>query len=564
MGKVILKVLFVVATLCFTKGVADAGGKAYWQENGVCVCESTFAGGRDALDIVSDSCGGAIVVWSDNRGSQDKVCVQRIDSIGNILWGTGGVIVGTGGVYTDFKPKAVTDQKNGLIVTWVCEDAGYAARVDSAGTKMWQTTIRGPLGYGNTVDYPVIVGDGAGGAVIAWIEQYFTGMNLDSTFLRVQRVGADGTIRWDNDGVNITDSTCYHHLRMINDGPKGVVLSRSHSKSGNMDNYVQYIDSSGVLLWNAAGVPVCTSQGDQGTGFLVPSHCGWITTWMDGRRGDYDVYSQRIDTCGNSLWDINGIPVSLADSIQSVHGCISDGAGGNIAVWVDHRNGKDIEDIYTQRISNNGTLVWVQDGIFIVTADTGNSSYVAVSLTSDLQHGTVLSWKDHRAGNWDIYAQRVDSLGALQWGDSALGVGTRVENEKWGPVITTDGKGGGIVAWATNIGPKGYVYVQRINDDTTGVQEKRVTRTQGGVLIAQPNPFLRKTVISYHMPAVSGRSETTTDYRSRATLEIHDLAGRLLEVSCDGIVGENLSPGIYFARSGEYKPIKLTKIGGVP
>jgi len=78
---------------------------------------------------------------------------------------------------------------------------------------------------------------------------------------------------------------------------------------------------------------------------------------------------------------------------------VSDGAGGAISTWVDTRNGA--QDIYAQRIDMNGVLQWAVDGIAICNAA---SDQYSPRLVSDGSGGVIVTWYDNRSGDYDIYA----------------------------------------------------------------------------------------------------------------------------------------------------------------
>jgi hypothetical protein len=58
-----------------------------------------------------------------------------------------------------------------------------------------------------------------------------------------------------------------------------------------------------------------------------------------------------------AAWVLDGTPVATAPDNQFGSGIASDGAGGAIIVWQDHRLGSP--DIYAQRIDASGTPLWV-------------------------------------------------------------------------------------------------------------------------------------------------------------------------------------------------------------
>ena len=62
------------------------------------------------------------------------------------------------------------------------------------------------------------------------------------------------------------------------------------------------------------------------------------------------------------------VPICTALEEQSLPAIASDGAGGAIITWHDTRGG-DERDIYAQRVSFSGEVLWTADGVAICTAD---------------------------------------------------------------------------------------------------------------------------------------------------------------------------------------------------
>ena len=95
---------------------------------------------------------------------------------------------------------------------------------------------------------------------------------------------------------------------------------------------------------------------------------GAIIAWEDGRNGTgtNDIYAQRIDENGIAQWTTDGIPVCTDQSIQNETAICSDGNGGAIIVWTDYRTSGSA--IYGQRINSDGEVQWIADGKYIFAA----------------------------------------------------------------------------------------------------------------------------------------------------------------------------------------------------
>ncbi|MBL0181613.1 MAG: hypothetical protein IPP96_04635 [Chitinophagaceae bacterium] len=161
---------------------------------------------------------------------------------------------------------------------------------------------------------------------------------------------------------------------------------------------------------------------------------------------------------------INNAVCNFAGSQTNVQ-IVSDGAGGAICTWVDTRNGA--QDIYAQRMNANGSLLWNVDGIAICNAV---SDQYSPRLVSDAAGGAIIAWYDNRAGNYDIYAQRINAVGVVQWASDGVAITTQPGNQNAHQLIT-DGSGGAIIVWSDGAGggPNADIVAQRINGAGTAL-----------------------------------------------------------------------------------------------
>jgi hypothetical protein len=136
-------------------------------------------------------------------------------------------------------------------------------------------------------------------------------------------------------------------------------------------------------------------------------------------------------------------PICKAVNNQIIPQIISDGIDGTIIVWADKRGGE--WDIYAQRINAAGVVQWTENGVAICTA--ANSQFDP-KLVSDGEGGAIITWYDSRNGdtNPDIYSQRISAAGVVQWTANGVAICT-ASNFQWQQVITIDGAGGAIIAW---------------------------------------------------------------------------------------------------------------------
>ncbi len=158
-------------------------------------------------------------------------------------------------------------------------------------------------------------------------------------------------------------------------------------------------------------------------------------------------------------WEPDGVPLCAAPATQESVSIASDGAGGAIVVWWDLRAGNF--DVYAQRVDASGNARWGTDGVAICTVSSGD---YYPCITADGAGGAIIAWKDLRSGvGYDIRAQRIDADGNVEWTANGVLVCGAVLNQSR-PAIVADGTGGAIVTWHDyRTGTNGDIYAQRVN-----------------------------------------------------------------------------------------------------
>jgi len=278
---------------------------------------------------------------------------------------------------------------------------------------------------------------------------------LCALIIAVPSVWAD----WVQDGVALCTATGYQQAPTIaSDGAGGAIVTWQDYRSGsNYDIYAQRVDASGAVQWTADGVALCTATGDQEYPTIASDGAGGaIVTWGDTRSGNYDIYAQRVDASGVVQWTTDGVVLCTKGSAEPT--IASDGAGGAIVTWNDYRSGSN-DDIYAQRVNASGTVEWAADGIPLCTA-TGNQHWP--TSVSDGAGGAIVTWDDGRGRDDHIYAQRVNASGVVQWAADGVALCT-AGGIQWWPKIISDGAGGAIVTWYDERGGKNDIYAQRVD-----------------------------------------------------------------------------------------------------
>lgn len=321
---------------------------------------------------------------------------------------------------------------------------------------------------------PLMVRDGAGGTIIVWED-----LRNGSLDLFAQRVASDGRVLWNGTaGVPVCIATgVQQHPDILADGMGGVFIVWEDGRGTDMDIFAQRLDSNGVAQWAPNGVPVCITTWQQVYPRLATDNAGGvIVVWQDSRNLGYDVFAQRMSGAGTRMWAPSGVAVCSIEHTHLLPRVVSDGRGGAIVVWEEGRSYISQRDIYAQRISASGGLLWPALGVGICTAFNTQQSPQVVS---DGNGGAIIAWQDSRsnANTSDIYAQRIDSTGQMLWTVNGAAVCT-APGLQHAPRLVADHTAASWLCWIDERGMSPAVFAQSLTHD--GVARW----TSGGVNVA--------------------------------------------------------------------------------
>ncbi len=245
----------------------------------------------------------------------------------------------------------------------------------------------------------------------------------------------------------------------------------------------------------AINTPVCTANNFQGFLAAAPDSCGGvITAWQDARGtgGDTLVYIQRVDFFGQARWTPGGFPVApVSPGAQGPPSICPDGAGGAFVAWGEQRLATQAHDVYIQHVLASGITdpAWPVDGIAL-TAIPGQQWYPEV--VADGAGGAIAAWSDER-GNVDyrpdLYAQRISATGAILWAADGVPLVAEPGEQQvfhlgtvgmtYYHTLASDGGGGVIGVWRDLRTGRGVERAQRLAGPTGAPMW-----TPGGVVLA--------------------------------------------------------------------------------
>jgi flagellar hook capping protein FlgD len=464
--------------------------------------------------LVTDGDGGGVVVWQDGRVGAWDVYAQRVGAAGATDWVPGGVTVCKASG-AQMNPQGASDGAGGVIIAWQDGRPGaqgqdvYAQRVSVTGTAQWAAGGVSICGAVADQTLPVVVGDGQGGAVVAWVDERALGSDVYA-----QRINAWGVAQWGANGVALcTAAGVQGQLAIVTDGQRGAIVVWQDRRGGTGDIYARRVDESGVVQWAADGVALCAASGEQETPVAVVDQAGGaLVGWADARGAGRDVYAQRVNGAGVVQWAANGVGVCVAGGEQSAPALCGDGAGGALLAWQDARGGG--QDVYAQRVNGAGVAQWTADGVGVCTA---TADQVGPALAADPLGGAVVGWSDARTvgSGADIYVQHLTVGGGVQWTADGVRVCDAVGTQDLARVMA-DGVGGAAVVWRDyRNGATSDLYGQRV-DASGQVASQCLTKTtllaNTPVTASSPQNYYNMDQTDFYWCGVGVRSAAGSDW----------------------------------------------------
>jgi hypothetical protein len=279
----------------------SAEGKTVWKQNGIPV----YSGEGDQYDpaLISDGSGGFIVVWWDISTPDWNIFAQRIDSKGNTAWDSPIPVCTAQG--NQGGPTIVTDGNGGAFCVWsdyrndpnfYTKAQLYAQHIAADGATLWQKDGIPICKLSVNQQQANCVSDGADGFIVIWWDDRDIFADIYA-----QRVNIDGKILWNKTGVPVcTEGGVQQIPMLVSDGAGGAITYWLDYREDFGDTtedaiYAQRIDANGTPLWKENGVPVCDAGKEQITPRAVPAGVGnAIVVWSDARGKDYDIYIHRV------------------------------------------------------------------------------------------------------------------------------------------------------------------------------------------------------------------------------------------------------------------------------
>lgn len=314
--------------------------------------------------VAATADGGLVGLWDEGRGLR----LQKLDAAGAPQWGEGAAIT-LQAPFRARQPKLVAADDAGVIVTWVAENypisaSAFAQKFAIAdGAALWGDGAPIALTgvFSNVMDF-VLLADGEGGAVAAWVDgDIFDGWSLA---VRAQHLDGTGAARLVQGGQPMFESprNDVRHPAIAYDRPSGALHVVWAERPNNpVALYAQRLAADGTRVWGNDGKNLLSLDENVyvSNHFALPAPGGLLVAWADSAYAQprtQQIRAVRLDAEGRHLFPGERVGLKgVSTPTQAIAGA-SSSAGYAAFVWGDRRSGVDNDDLLAQNLRFDGTL----------------------------------------------------------------------------------------------------------------------------------------------------------------------------------------------------------------
>jgi len=489
--------LFVTLLLaiCISVSYAQDDLLKWSPEDGVAIRQGLHLrwNGTQKIRMTDNEVGDVAWIWNDFRDGLSKIFIQARTSEGDYSFPENGLQVTESG---NWRKPLIQASQDGWLVCWT-EIANeehmelYCTKVNNEGEILWGeeagyivvSDIEGMISHHH------MFSDQNGGCIIIWTDR----RRDHSGDIYAMHINSEGQFdeNWPETGLAIAETRGSEvSMDADTDGSGGVIVYWPNMAGENqIICRAQRVTIQGELLWGNNGAVLC----DLETNWVDLDLCsdgegGAYICWEDERNlgeSNRDIYCQKISFEGEMLWRDDGMPLCTADREQRTPKIILSDDGGAIVAWLDQRNGGMTSDIYSMKISDADQfeVVWGPEaGVAVIEHE---SEMTEFDLSVDGSGGAYFIWTRTEVDNefqysQVIHAQRITSEGERNWAEEGAPVGL-AGVQSFRPTVDLYADNGCILAWGEYRDDQSHLRIQSLTVNGEAILEDNGESIVGGI-----------------------------------------------------------------------------------
>lgn len=399
----------------------NGAGVEQWPHNGLLVSSHPQGTSLVDWDLIADSAGNAVLVFTDTRSGADlDVQAYKIGPGGAFLWGPNGIPLSANDDYEP-APRVAEASDGDFVFVWPrIPDSGggniMMQRLAPGGALRYPT---GPLPIAGDPNerpaFEAIVAADAGAVIVSWVRDITT--FASPRHVRARKFAPDGSPLWPAH-VNVFDQVpvpIAYTPKLDRDGAGGALVLWHRSQGNLYNSLLQHLSASGAELFPHNGVEVATTALHHIDPTLAyrPATGESFIFWNErnAAQSQWGIYAQKITAAGARAWGNGGRELLPVNTVyKSYPRAVQIGDGAAVFIYDEPTGQFNRDRVLAIRVDVNGAPVWPTSPVIV---SSHLSSKARIPLTIDFTGVTKIVWEDDRSGNPDVYGQNVNPDGTL-------------------------------------------------------------------------------------------------------------------------------------------------------
>ncbi|MFL2982855.1 MAG: T9SS type A sorting domain-containing protein [Candidatus Neomarinimicrobiota bacterium] len=529
----------------------DESSKVLYQfidENGLIFESAIGITDSEALQtaprVKRSSSGDIFVNWKDLRDDpiDGDQYFQKVDSNGNKQWGDGVRIDPVEDI--DFSARFSASLDGGLNVIW--------ERGTFPDVNILFQNINSNGGYG--LGEPVFISNASG----YQFSPILVGTNQGMTFgiygdqgtgsidLKVQKIGSDYTLQWDDNGVTamsgLDGDVNYTSAYRVSERDLYLIWEDNRASKkiyGSRVIDLEIQDTNGKKMTFGDN---SSSETDFSTPYIINTSSGIYTATFDGSSSPKFIRINRLNESLNNVWNQGGIGLNAVFDMRSV--LLTETSDGVGCFWSESRGFN--YDIYYQKIDLDGNMTLNSEGVELVDSS-GDDYVMAVIPTPDNKF--MIFWMEDAWPAASLKFSKIDDQGNIEigWNPNGNTLSSSSSDSRHLQVSALNDGSGLFALWIQD-GNFSDIYAQFIDWDGN------VLWDEGGVPIVEAENDQVNVTFQFNQTG-SHVLIAWQDYRNGSDFDIY---GEILDLNT-GLTGQNGVLQFTSDTTDQYNP-KMTSV----
>ncbi|MDR3665853.1 MAG: hypothetical protein P4L35_03310 [Ignavibacteriaceae bacterium] len=313
-----------------------------FQENINGILVSNSLNRKSISNIIADNEGGAFLFWLENQNNKSILYAQHIDSTGKQIWGKQGIMISN--INQNVLNYSVQRSDfSAIYLAWQIQKSEkeiFHQLLSFNGRQLWgQGGKIATSKKGSKTNPQVLTADST--IMLSWTNE----ISKDKDIF-IQKFNIKGFHSWKDDIPVVHLPRDQFGQKLLGDGKGGAIVAwiDKRQESVRPDIYAQRISSSGKQLWGPLGIAIASHNNSEKSYPSIVSDLrgGAIAIFKEIREGKGEIFAQKIFNSGTYVSQIIGLNAVLnGDSVEVSWYSANESAGTNYDVerTVQNENG---------------------------------------------------------------------------------------------------------------------------------------------------------------------------------------------------------------------------------